>query len=457
MARFHYRRPPCPGYDFVGIEGWLERMARKGMFLDRDGFVFNFFQFQKGTPANIKFRLEANPKQSPLDIKPLEDPDPEALALYEDFGWEYWGQYREFYIYRSLDPDARELNTDPVVQAIGLDNVRKRTGFFLGLFAAMLVGILLGFAGSAAIQELGRDVTERALRYELLTMVLLFGGFYLLSDRKNNKIAVFLSKCCVLFLYARMVLTQYRIANTITPLLDILDKGWLWWVAFGGVYLSLLAASLISYVHICRLQKQLRQGQIPDRKKKPSLWRMVPEVLPFLMLMFLVLTPMLGGRPSEIIPREGFSGTLPFPTLTEVAPEREYILRDDGYIQYWEDILSPVNYNWREEAWLDGEDGSRYSGVLAVSYHEAANETIAKRLIEEYSSCGQADPGLIPGTVDPGDFDHLSVSKQIHPVMLIRKGNIVIQAYCSVQSWGDHENLYPQWLEQLAHTLSGKE
>lgn len=456
MARFYYRRPPCPSYDFVGIESWLERMARKGMLLDRNGYVFSFFQFQKGTPKAVKYRLEANPKQSPLDIKPPEDPDSEAIALNADFGWEYWGQYREFYIYYTEDPNARELNTDPVVQAMALDNVRKRMCFVLGLLAAMLLGILLGFVGIPGA-ALGRDTMERMLRYVLLAVFSLFGGAYLLEQRKHSKVSELLSKGCVLSIYAGMVLTLYRMANTMTPLLDILDRGWLWWVAFGGVYLSLLAASLISYVHICCLQKRLRRGQVPDRTKKPSLWRLIPEVFPFVMLMFLALTPKLGGHTSGIIPMEEFSGALPFPTLTEVAPEREYVPREEGSLRCWEDIISPVNYSWREDAWLDGEEGSRYGGVLAVSYHEAANETIAKRLIEEYSSWGQPDPGLIPGTVDPGDFDHLSVAKQIHPVMLIRKGNIVIQAYCSVQSWGDHENLYPLWLEQMNEQLSGKE
>lgn len=456
MARFYYRRPPCPGYDFVGIEGWLERMAAKGMHLDGQGYVLGCFQFQKGSPAEVKFRLEANPKQSPLDLKPLEDPDPEAIALYGDFGWEYWGQYREFYIYRAENPNARELNTDPVVQAMGLDNVRKRAGFVLGLFVAMLAGILLGFVGIPKA-ALDRDSTERMLRYVLLAIFVLFGGAYLLGEQKQRKLSSLLSRGCVLSIYAGMVLSLYHMSNTMTPLLDILDRGWLWWIAFGGVYLSLLVASLISYVHICHLQKQLRRGQVPDRRKQPSLWRMVPEVLPFLMLLFLTLTPKFGGHPGEVVPGEVFSGTLPFPTLMDVAPEREYIPREEGSVRYWEDILSPVNYEWREEAWLDGGDGSRYGGILAVTYHEAANEAIAKRLVQEYSSRGQSAPNLIPDTLDTGNLDHLSVSKQIHPVMILRKGNIVIQAYCSVQSWGDHENLYSFWLEQMAAELSGKE
>lgn len=460
MAKFHYRIPPCPSYDFVGIEAWLEGMAEKGLFLDKDGFVFGFFQFQKGTPRKIKYRLEANTRQSPLDIGEPEAPEEEALNLNAEFGWEYWGKFREFDIYRSEDENVRELNTDPVVQAMALDAVRSRTGFFLTFLCLMFVGLLLGFLGTpdSTLRSLIRTDAERITRYFLLVVCVLFGAAYLFREKGSGKVSGMASKIAVLLIYLGTVFSVYRVARSTTPLLDILDRGWLWWLAFGGFYASCLFHSIVSYLHIVTLQHRLRRGEMPYRGKKRSLLWLVPEILPFVLLLALPLASGYGGRPSDTTPIEEFSGELPFVTMAQLAPEREYISKERGgsysNVRSWSDILSPVNYDWWENAWLDAPDGSRYGGSLSITYHEAANEAIAKRLITEYAGTNQAEDSLIPDSIDADAFDHLGIYPSTHPTILIRKGTIVICAYCSVQSWGDHENLYPVWLEQMAAILT---
>ncbi len=53
-------------------------------------------------------------------------PDVEAVELNKAYGWEYVASKGQFHIFRSESARARELNTDPEVQAITVNMVRKR-------------------------------------------------------------------------------------------------------------------------------------------------------------------------------------------------------------------------------------------------------------------------------------------------------------------------------------------
>ena len=54
------------------------------------------------------------------------EPDEAQVELCAQYRWEYVARHGQFYIYRSADPSARELNTDPKVQALALNAVKKR-------------------------------------------------------------------------------------------------------------------------------------------------------------------------------------------------------------------------------------------------------------------------------------------------------------------------------------------
>lgn len=461
MGKFHYRLPPCPSYDIEGIESWLSELAEKGLFLDPEGYVFGMFQFQKGTPRKAKYRLEPITAKSAVYVQSTEDPEPEALGLSEEFGWEYLGQFRDFYIYRSFDPNVRELNTDPVVQAMALDAVKKRHLFFLVVCLITLTSWLLGFLGNPNSLRLTMeaDSLERFTRLSLVAVCVPLAVLIFVKPKTGNKKSELLPRIAVLVLLVFLNVLSYLTADAATPLLDILDRGWLWWILLAGCMVSSTAAILISYLHIRALQNRLSKGGHLDREKnwrKGRFLRLFPAVLPFLLLFSLNVSRIYGGRPEEAIPIENFPQEVPFSTIADLAPEREYIpitRNANNMVRCWSHILSPVNYDWAEQAYLDAEDGSRYGGDLSITYHEAANETIAKRLVAEYAGTRQQDDSLIPETIDSDDFDFLAIYKGVHYGILLRKGNTVINAYCSVQSWGEHENLYPLWLEQMAALL----
>ena len=122
--RYAYRLPPCPAYDVEGTESWLSEMAKKGFVLTRDGFFAGFGIFEITKPQPLRYRLEASEKQ--LSAFSEACPPGEAEELYASFGWHYVAARGQFRIYCTDSDAARELNSDPRVQAIALGMVRKR-------------------------------------------------------------------------------------------------------------------------------------------------------------------------------------------------------------------------------------------------------------------------------------------------------------------------------------------
>lgn len=120
MKKIH-RLAPCAHYDVERIESWLTDMASQGFHLMKEPVFMGFFAFEKGTGAEVRYRLE--PKQKLSDG---EKPDMEQRAMFRDYGWEFVTDYGMFYIYRALSPEAAELNTDPQVQAVSMKGAMKQ-------------------------------------------------------------------------------------------------------------------------------------------------------------------------------------------------------------------------------------------------------------------------------------------------------------------------------------------
>lgn len=104
---------PLDPIDMEHFEGWLEDMARKGLFFERTwalGIVF-----RRGTPAPVRYRLDpAGNLQENRDYC-------------RSLGWEYAGNVGKYFdLYVNRDPEAPELHTDPVVQSYALEQVTKR-------------------------------------------------------------------------------------------------------------------------------------------------------------------------------------------------------------------------------------------------------------------------------------------------------------------------------------------
>ncbi|WP_130868735.1 DUF2812 domain-containing protein [Intestinimonas massiliensis (ex Afouda et al. 2020)] len=124
--------------DMEHFEGWLEDMARKGLFFERTWAMGTVFR--RGEPAPVRYRLDPAG-----NLWTRENRD-----YCKSLGWEYAGSLGKYFdLYVNRDPEAPELHTDPVVQSYALEQVAKRARrtciLLTALTLAMLVLIFLPF------------------------------------------------------------------------------------------------------------------------------------------------------------------------------------------------------------------------------------------------------------------------------------------------------------------------
>ena len=141
-----WRLPPCPAYDVEGMESWLTDQEARGLRLSRDGFFAGFAIFEKRESSTARYRLQ--PAEKGKSAWNTEDgPSDGEEEMSAAMGWDYVARWGEFHIYRCADRQARELNTDPRVQAIALDKVRSRER--MNLISLFFWPVL--FLGSVAV------------------------------------------------------------------------------------------------------------------------------------------------------------------------------------------------------------------------------------------------------------------------------------------------------------------
>lgn len=117
--------------DLAAAETWLEDRAREGWQFT--GTRRWKAEFQKAEPCVCRYRLQ------PMGRK-KETPSPERLDVYESLGWQYVTVLDGlFHVWRCEDPDAPELDTDPVVQAEGYRYLKRRIIRSLAGEAVLLV------------------------------------------------------------------------------------------------------------------------------------------------------------------------------------------------------------------------------------------------------------------------------------------------------------------------------
>ena len=134
MSKMALRVIPYGGFDIPGLEGWLARLAGKGL---RYGTTLGPLAcFERAEPARVQVHLE--PIQGPVAE------DPELNALYEAAGWDYWGLFRnEFFVYATADLTAA-AHTDPEALDWALRRFFRQKlvgGLLLIFFNFLLLGL----------------------------------------------------------------------------------------------------------------------------------------------------------------------------------------------------------------------------------------------------------------------------------------------------------------------------
>lgn len=330
-VKYTYRIPPCPSCDVEGVESWLEDMAKQGMLLCRDGIFLGLARFEKAAPRNAAYRLAAAMKSTSMWSDGGGEPDEEEIEASAGLGWEYVSKFGEFYIYRSFDRRSRELNTDPQVQALALNEVKKR----------------------------GRSAFLDSL-YWLLLYPLLFVIF----RSRSSVLLTMLSYGTVKFLFS-----------------------------FFTVCL-IFADSLVRLNYISRLRKKLLDGQEMDRHKpwkKGAAKYHAARVLMFICCAVTAagLLQSLGASITDAgeTALEDYPGELAFADIFDFAQGEPYYVDMGSFgnkIRTKSDLLAPELTELVQIAGVKTEDGRDIEGYLSVDYMEGRWEWVARAAARDY-------------------------------------------------------------------------
>ncbi len=330
--RYVYRPVPCPAYDVEGTESWLSDLAAEGLVLSSDGFFLGFGIFVRGEPTQIRYRLEAAERGTDL-LGSGDAPQDEAIELSESLGWRYVTRRGDFYVYASDSPNVRELNTDPAVQALALEQVVRR------------------------------------LRVSVLSLIfeLLFFCFLLPLLRGGGQILIAAIQIGTWFwLWGRLLILWYLV------------DGFLRTRHLNGLHKRLLQEGSVDHA------KNWRRSAL--RHYLLRVLRTISVIAWIITLLCLMNSALLGKRETPIA---AYTEDPPFPTLVDLADSEviEYraVFPDiANTVSTWTDWLSPVNYRWEEIAEVRFADGTVIEGGYDADYHEMRTDWLAEALAREY-------------------------------------------------------------------------
>ena len=382
--RYRYRLPPCPAYDVEGTERWLSEMAAQGLMLAPDGFFFGIVTLEESEPCHARYRLEAIPKGSFFDDNAT--PDAEAVELAAHYGWEYVAKRGEFYIYRTVQEDARELNTDPRVRALAMKAVRAR---------------------------------QRGYLFEWLWWLVLYP---LLQNRA---------------LVWRMPLLATLTLGSWLSLFTVLIVGWL------GI------RAIVRTVMLERLYRRLSRGEtIGDgtadgterarRIRRHRICSVTRVTLTVIWAVWLSVWTLYWMTDQGEVPIEEYieEEALPFASLAEIAScageVAEYRAIRYGFgntVKAWQDPLAPVNIDYCEIAEVKLADGRSVEGALYVTYHETVSPALAVLLAKEYHRGDRAKKNYGELGVDLPTVSYaVAYLDEVHrPTVLLQEGNRVMR------------------------------
>lgn len=368
-----WRFPPCPGYDVEATESWLQSMAAQGMILDEDGFFAGFACFVLGEPRRIRYRVEAAPPKGMFDDH--TGPDEEARSLSEEYGWHFVARRGDFYLYACEDADSIELHTDPRVQAISMNQIRRRA-----------VGSLISF---------------------LLWLVL-----YPLILGNWMPLAVFL-----------MIGTPVSLLGNVLVVWSIGSS------AASAVQLHRLWKRLRAGQPL----NHHKNWQTRARRYHGSLVAYFFLLVTFFGCLLALWNADARGDFTQ--PLEDYGETLPFATMEDFVPDAQFQPRSDGMlestVERHTDWLAPQILSVHQSGSLRLADGRTVSGGLTVDYYETAAPWMARELAREYEWYDQRrnrnyyHPLSLPDSLQA---DYASAYTAVFPTVVLVHGNQMIHA-----------------------------
>lgn len=378
---------PCADYDIEGLQSYFEDMAAKGLHLKKDGIYAHFASFEWGEPRKARYRMDVKEKRSSLMDGDNGRPTEEQIELCNELGWEYVDSIGGFYIFRSYDAAAPELNTDAALRSIA---------------------------------------AKRIVRDQVSSVIVLC--FWLLIYP-------------VLKLRGMLLPAMFTVGTDVMLLMFIID---IWWIA-GSIarliYLSRIKKRLEAGDGIVRRVKPSSVRYIVPRAAFAVLAAAT---------VYLFITR-LSGADKGRIPLEEYAGELPFATIADIVPgeyERLGLPIKDG-IQARSDMLAPIVIDFRECAAVTAGGGKAFSGGLLIDYYETVSPWLARTAAEEMLLYARLKRHYAPiELADTGADMQAAYYDEVHmPSVILQKGNRVIKA--TLYQTGEYTVSIDEWASKL--------
>ncbi len=391
-----HRIIPCPDYDVTGVESWLSYMAEQGYIL-RDGGVFRgIAAFDRCEPEKVRYRLQ--PAQKGFMIYDNDGPSDDEVELNGAFGWKYVAKYGVFHIYRADDIDAREMDTDPEVQAMAMNSLHRSQRFnIIWMSIWIIVYLALVFTSQP-----------------FLSMV-----------NRGSLISISLVLCVVIFIVTDLVkaVSLYRLRKKI---LDGEDLGsGTNWKKGARIYTVKVVIGVIAYVAMTVLGCMFILSDGADRNQMSI---------------------------SE------YQGEVPFRTITDLAlcddiEKVDNVDDDENTISEWSDILWPENYKIYEYGDIVYTDGNTYYGGLVITYHEAKNEWLADKLYQAYMQRAKHQPDYEKIDVKIAGMDDVDAYWDGSESVIMRKDEKLIVASFYMSGGNRRDDDLSEWAGCIAESL----
>lgn len=389
---------PCPQYDVSGMECWLSEMAQQGLVLEKDGLFCGIATFEKTVPQKIRYCLQAAGKSTSMWADNLGDPDEAEVELSKEFGWEYVAKRGEFYIYRTTDPDARDLHTDKEVQALAMDAMKKRQ----------------------------RDNVFKILCFVIIYPYLFLEGKVFLTTLHAGTLVVVIISMAVLWMIINSIVQAVKLIKLRKRVLngESLGSGKEW-------------KKGVKFYHANNILRRCMY---------------VVAIVVF----FKALGNHLMNK--DYIPLKEYNGNVPFKTIEDFIPDGKMEsmgMKNWDTVREWSYFLSPVNYEWNEGVIVTMEDGTHMSAGLEVSYHETQANWIAKCLVKEYLRKGKDDKYYKPLEFEMQEMDEVVAYTTVLdiPSVIMRKGNKIIYARFFTSGDSAMKLELSEWAGYLAESL----
>ena len=398
-VRYAYRICPCFSYDIEGVQSWLEDMAAAGLVLEDDGNFAGVFMFRRTAPQNHRYRLVPVKEKKGFFSDSSDAPAEEEQEFSAQCGWEYLLRYSSFYIYRATDPEARPLHTDPVVQALAIEQLKKRQqGTYLSVAVLLLLRIVLH---------------QSPLPAPFMTAVIT-GPVHLAA----------------MFCLA------------------------VWVVAWILGFLRRLSG----YRKRLRMGDAL-ESRKDWKRTAPAVY--CAKATPWVLALVLAVTWGISLKAAgETVPLTEVTEGVPFVTLQELFPEKE-LDRSIGFGDYntmvhYRNALAE-NYEWNENADIPSGDGGGFA-ILRLHGHVTPAPWIAKGLADDYyhrETTRYRGKRFEDLEVPQTGLDSVRVFSSYGVLhVLIQHGNMVFDAVVQIHG-GTQSNQWQLWLAAMEERLLG--